>query len=225
MPSPPLASHSSSSRGNSSRRSRWGLGAGGILLVGLYAAGGEWGAQIAGQLLLPILLLGAVVQWRIRKHLQSPGSGLSSPWIRIAKGMWRPHGSGFYALIATFTFVHLQMDAFAQHAREAWGVWQGAPSVQTAEFFHFVGDTLWGMVVEFIIPVGVDTILNTIWAGLWPVKWIGRFGLVEAAGLIAGAYATYRLARYAFPAFDALMRRVNHSDAVDSAKTGDAPSA
>lgn len=212
MPSSLPTSNPTSSRSGSLRRSRWWLGGGVALGVGLYAVGGEWGAQIAGRLLLPILLLGAVVQWRVRRHLESSGPGASSPWVRTAKGMWRPNGSGFYALIATLTFVHLQANAFTQHAREAWETWQGAPAIQEAEFFFFLGDALWGVVAEVLIPVGLETILNTIWAGLWPMKWIGRFGLLEAAGLIAGAYATYRLARYSFPGFDALMHRVDRTE-------------
>ena len=49
-----------------------------------------------------------------------------------------------------------------------------------------IGDLIQGGLVEWLISFGLDTIMNTLLAAIWPVEWIDRMGVLPAA-LVAGA--------------------------------------
>lgn len=189
---------------------RWMMGVG-IALLLLSVLGEGWMADVAGRLLLPLLVLATLVQWRIRQMREGTGESKRSVWIRIALKMWRPKGSGFYALIAALTFLNLQVSLLAERTGAMWGTWRDAPYFR-AEFFNFLGGQLWGLVQELVIRVSIGTVLNAVWAGLWPLTWVDRFGLVASGALAVLAYVTYRGARRMLPAFDAVMQTVDQED-------------
>lgn len=190
----------------------WGLGAVGVFL--LAGAGPDGLSRPLLQIGLPLLLIAGLISWRVRGWRRRSERGRSGPyWVKVATKMWRPHGSGFYALVAAVTFVGLQGEMLLGWGQEIWGTWRDAPYTDGSAFVDFLSGQLWSGVVEVVVAAGVETILNAVWAGIWPVFWIQRHGLLVAAGAVLVTYAIYRGARACFPQFDAVMRQVDVSNA------------
>lgn len=84
--------------------------------------------------------------------------------------LWRKHGGGYYALIAVGTFVYMEIMSFVDSFMTSSG------------FEEFVKSEL----IEAIFLFGLETIINTFLAGIWPFMWIRWMGLTEAV-LYAGA--------------------------------------
>lgn len=190
------------------------MGAAGLVLLAI--AGPEDISRPLVQLGLPLLLIAGLIYWRVRRWRRRSEQGSSGPyWVNVAKKMWRPRGSGFYALIAAVTFVGLQGEMLLDRSQEVWGTWRDAPYTEGGAFVDFLSGQLWGGVVEVVVAVSIQTILNVVWAGLWPLSWLQRYGFLVAAGAILVTYAIYRGARRRFPQFDTIMRHVDVSTKTD----------
>ncbi|MGB1657215.1 MAG: hypothetical protein ACPHQP_07265 [Longimicrobiales bacterium] len=86
--------------------------------------------------------------------------------------IWRKHGGGYYALLAVGTFLHLEVKSLVDSYGEATGL----------------RDFLETELLEAIITFGLETLLNTFLAGIWPFIWIRGMGLGIAAGAAVGGY-------------------------------------
>jgi hypothetical protein len=98
---------------------------------------------------------------------------------RHVRELWASRGGGFYGFVATLTFVYLEAvdlvgDVFAlRHAQLSLGG-----------------------VISWFVQNAVDAFLNVLWSAIWPVKWLGLFGVGLTSGaLLAGSYVTYRALR------------------------------
>jgi len=191
----------------------------GAVGVGLLAvAGPEELSRPLIQLGLPLLLIAGIVYWRVQRWRRRSEHGHSGPyWVNMATKMWRPQGSGFYALIAAVTFVGFQGEMLLDRGRALWATWRAAPYTDGGAFVDFLSSQLWSGFAEVLVAVSVETILNVVWAGLWPLSWLQHYGIVVAAGAVLLTYAGYRVARRRFPAFDAFMQQVDVSDEDDQA--------
>ena len=78
-------------------------------------------------------------------------------WFRrwFAK-VWKVRGGGFYALGFAATFVYLEVATIAGEFIE---------SSSIAAFFT-------EQLVEFIFRFAVDSLINTVYAFMWPVYWV-----------------------------------------------------
>jgi hypothetical protein len=53
-----------------------------------------------------------------------------------------------------------------------------------------------GTLISWFVSAFVDAIVNGIGAAIWPVHWLGEFGLgLKLLALLGGTYVTYRLVR------------------------------
>lgn len=91
--------------------------------------------------------------------------------------IWREHGGGYYALLAVGTFAYLEVRSLADSFFEADGV----------------GDFVQAELVETIVTFGLQTILNTFLAGIWPLMWFRWMGPVYAAAWAGGGYVVWSL--------------------------------
>lgn len=199
-----------------SRARVWWAAAGLGLLLFVWV-GPDDGSHPFLRLGLPLLLIAGLVFWRVwRWHRRSEQGGSAPYWLNVAKKMWRPRGSGFYALVAAVMFLGLQGRMLLHRGREMWGTWRNAPFTDRGAFVDFLSGQLWNGVVDVIVAASIETILNVVWAGLWPLFWLLRYDLAVALGTILLTYAVYRGARRRFPGFDAVMRRVDVPTEADS---------
>lgn len=219
-------SHSPSSPDRSSRPSPsrswarvwWWVGAVGVFLLAV--AGPDGVSRPLIQLGLPLLLIAGLIYWRVRRWRRRAENGTSGPfWVNMAKKMWRPRGSSFYALIATVTFVGLQGEMLLGRTQEVWGTWKNAPYTEGGAFVDFLSGQLWSGFIEVLVAVSVETILNVVWAGLWPLSWLQRYGVVVAAGVVLLTYAAYRIARRRSLGFNAVMQQVDVDNGTDRSRT------
>ncbi len=94
--------------------------------------------------------------------------------------VWASRGSGYYGLVAAITFVYLEaVDLIGDIAGlvRAWPI-----SV--------------GSIISFFVGNLVDAVLIAVAAALWPIKWLGAFGVGPVLLAMLGAtYVTYRLSR------------------------------
>ncbi len=99
-------------------------------------------------------------------------------WFRRhVRRVWQSRGGGFYGFVATLTFLYL----------EAVNVIGDIGSLRG------LGLNL-GWVINFLVQNFVQGILNVVWASVWPVAWIQRFGVgLKSAALLVGCYFTFRL--------------------------------
>lgn len=170
------------------------------------------------QLGLPLLLIVGLVSWRVWRWRQCSGQGRSALyWLDVAKKMWRPRGSGFYALVAGVTFLGLQARMLLARSREMWETWREVPFTDGGAFVDFLSGQLWNGIFEVSMAASLETILNVVWAGLWPLFWLQRYDLAVALGTILLIYAVYRGARRRFPGFDAVMHHVDVTKETDRA--------
>lgn len=98
-----------------------------------------------------------------------------------------------------------------------WGTWQEIPFTDRGAFVDFLSGQLWNGIFEVAMAASVETILNVVWAGLWPLFWLLRYDLAVALGTILLTYAIYRGARRRFPGFDAVMGHVDVPEETDRA--------
>lgn len=91
--------------------------------------------------------------------------------------LWRKHGGGYYALLAVGTFVYLEIQSLAESFGEASGV------------RDFVESEL----IETLITFGIETMLNTFFAGIWPFMWANWMGLTEALIWAGGGYVVWTI--------------------------------
>ena len=93
--------------------------------------------------------------------------------------VWDARGGGFYGFVATLTFLYLE-------ATNLIGDAASLPSFRPSI----------GAIINWLVQNLVTGLLNVVWASIWPVKWIGLFGVsLTSAALLAGAYVTFRLIR------------------------------
>jgi hypothetical protein len=199
------------------------VGAAGLVLLAIAGPGGI--SRPLVQLGLPLLLIAGLIYWRVRRWRRRSEQGPSGPyWVKVAKKMWRPRGSGFYALIAVVTFVSLQGQLLLDRSRELWATWRAAPYADGGAFVDFLSSQLWSGFIEVLVAVSVETILNVVWAGLWPLFWLQRYGVVVAVGVVLLTYAGYRIARRRSPGFNAVMQQVDVFNGVDRPEDSSAES-
>lgn len=89
--------------------------------------------------------------------------------------LWRKHGGGYYAVLAVGSFVYLEVQSLVDS-------FSGASSVQ---------DFVKSEVVGAILTFGLETILNTFLAGLWPVMWIRWMGAPTALAWAGAGYVVW----------------------------------
>ena len=89
--------------------------------------------------------------------------------------IWRKHGGGYYALLAVGTFIYLEIVSLVNSYGEAAGV----------------RDFLESELFEALVTFGLETLLNTFLAGIWPFIWIRDMGLEIAAGAAIGGYVVW----------------------------------
>ena len=92
----------------------------------------------------------------------------------VAK-LWRKHGGGYYALLAVGTFIYMEVQELIESVSEAEGVQD------------FVSSELIGAIVTF----GIQTLINTVLAGIWPVIWISWMGLTATLAWAGGGYVVW----------------------------------
>jgi hypothetical protein len=95
--------------------------------------------------------------------------------------LWITKGGGFYGLGYVITFVTLEIRAIS-------GDFGGGGDI---------GDFITSQVVQYIIRFSVESLLNAVFAVIWPVyllQWAGGLGIV----VLIGAYAVFRLVIYPF---------------------------
>ncbi len=91
--------------------------------------------------------------------------------------LWRKHGGGYYALLAVGSFVYMEIRSIVDSFGEASG------------FRDFVEAEL----VQAIITFGLETMVNTFLAGVWPFMWVSWMGLTTAAAWAVGGYLIWSI--------------------------------
>lgn len=89
--------------------------------------------------------------------------------------LWRRHGGGYYALLAVGTFVYLEVQSLL-------GSFNSSDSVQ---------DFVQSEVLGTLITLGLETVVNTLRAGIWPVTWFGWMGAAHTLGWSIGGYVVW----------------------------------
>lgn len=135
--------------------------------------------------------------------------------------MWRPQGSGFYALVAAATFLGLQGETLLNRGHDLWATWHAAPYADGGAFVEFLSGQLWGGVFEVLVAVSIETVLNVVWAGLWPLFWGLRYDVLTAVGAMVLTYAVYRGMRARIPALDAVMQRIEAPEETEARTTSE----
>jgi hypothetical protein len=92
--------------------------------------------------------------------------------------VWRRHGGGYYALLAVGTFVYLEVQSLL-------GSFSSSESVQ-----DFVQSEVLGTLITF----GLETVVNTFRAGIWPLTWVTWMGAAQTLGWSIGGYVIWLVA-------------------------------
>lgn len=92
--------------------------------------------------------------------------------------LWRKHGGGYYALLAVGSFVYLEVMSLVESVGEATGV----------------RDFLESELLATLVTLGLETLLNTVLAGIWPFMWVSWLGLAPAAAWAVGGYVVWTVA-------------------------------
>jgi hypothetical protein len=96
---------------------------------------------------------------------------------RTLRKVWASRGGGYYGLVAAVTFVYLEAVDLAGDLAGIWPISLGS-------------------IISFFVGNLVDAVLIAISAALWPLKWLGAFGIGPTLLALLGAtYVTYRLTR------------------------------
>ncbi len=101
-------------------------------------------------------------------------------WLRRhVRRVWQSRGGGFYGFVGTLTFLYLEATSVIGDLTALRGL-----------------DLSPGWVVNFLVQNFVQGFVNVVWASVWPVAWIQRFGLgVKSGALLVGCYFTFQLIR------------------------------
>lgn len=104
----------------------------------------------------------------------------AATWSRSRfRQLWGSRGGGYYGMVAALTFVYLE----------------AVDLVGDVAGFHGVSLNL-GTLISWFVGAVVDAFVNGIGAALWPIHWLGEFGLgLKLLALLGGSYVTYRLVR------------------------------
>lgn len=106
-------------------------------------------------------------------------TGIANRIRRHILTLWQSRGGGFYGFVAVLTFLYIE-------AFDLGGDLAGLPGSHIDL----------GFIISFIVGNLVDAFVNGLMAAIWPVSWIGRFGVgLLSAGLLAGCYVSYRAVR------------------------------
>ena len=89
--------------------------------------------------------------------------------------LWRKHGGGYYALVAVGTFLCMEVTSFID-------------SFNTAEEVEAFVISEW---IQAIFLFGIETIINSFLAGIWPFMWISWLGLTTALAYAGGGYVLW----------------------------------
>lgn len=94
--------------------------------------------------------------------------------------LWESHGGGFYGFVAALTFLYLEaIDLIPEFAR--------------------IGQVEWidlGWWISWFVGNMVDAIVNSVYATIWPVTWITRFGIgMWSAAALGASYLGYLAVR------------------------------
>lgn len=171
-------------------------GRGWMVMTGMTAAAAGIGVALANDLhqsrLIPMVLMAAMAVSLVRAGwgwLRGP-----SRRARLREGALshvEAYGGGIYGTGAGITLLVLS----AATLREEW-----AQAVGWMDFLR-------GMTWEFWIGFSGDSILNAVQAGIWPIHWYTKHGLVAALAVGAAAWAGNALGawrrRYPLAAVDA----------------------
>jgi hypothetical protein len=110
-------------------------------------------------------------------------------WFRhwFAK-IWKVRGGGFYALGFVATFIYLEVTTIAGEFIE---------SSSIAAFFT-------EQLVEFVFRFAVDSLINTVYAFMWPVYWVQwqpPFGVIAlgAGYLVFANFVKKHITGWLFP--------------------------
>src|SRR5512143_1783091 len=96
---------------------------------------------------------------------------------RHVRRVWESRGGGFYGFVAALMFIYLEASSFV-------GDVAALPGFRVS---------LAG-VLGWIVQNLVTGMLNVVWASIWPVAWIQRFGVsLTSAALLIGAFVVFRL--------------------------------
>ncbi len=91
---------------------------------------------------------------------------------RSFRTMWMARGGGFYACGFVVTFVILELRTIADEIGAASG------------FVDFVSEQF----LEFLLRVSVQSIVNTVYAALWPLLALAEFEYLGLAVLLLGYF-------------------------------------
>jgi len=89
--------------------------------------------------------------------------------------LWRKHGGGYYAVLSVGSFVYMEIRSLTDS-------FSGAASV---------GEFLKSEILTAVVTFGLETILNTFLAGIWPVMWINWMGATVAVAWAGGGYVVW----------------------------------
>jgi hypothetical protein len=94
--------------------------------------------------------------------------------------LWESRGGGFYGFVAVLMLLYLETLDLA-------GDIAALPGTIAMDL---------GFLISWVVSNFVDFVLNMVWASIWPVQWLGHFGVGIRSGLLLGAvYLAYRLVR------------------------------
>ncbi len=98
---------------------------------------------------------------------------------RHIRQVWLSRGGGYYGFVGTLTFVYLEALALI-------GDVTGLPGIQISA----------GGIIGWLVQNLVTGVMNVVWASIWPVAWIQRFGVgLTTALLLVGSYFAFHLLR------------------------------
>ena len=89
--------------------------------------------------------------------------------------LWKKHGGGYYALVAVGTFLYMEVTSFID-------------SFNTAEGIEAFVNSEW---IQAIFLFGIETLINSFLAGIWPFLWISWMGLTTALAYAGGGYVLW----------------------------------
>jgi hypothetical protein len=126
---------------------------------------------------------------RFVRHFRIAGRLVREPGFAVPLlrnwlvALWATKGGGFYGLGYVVTLVTLEIFSLEQDVTRGASSFSGATSFIAAQ------------TIQYVAGFGVDSLLNTIWAVLWPFylfKWLGLPGVVA---FVAGGAVFERVVR------------------------------
>lgn len=160
-----------------------------LALLGYGAAVATWVAKIV----VPALILG----WIWKAALQRRPSS-ASHWLR---DRLTSHGTGFYGLVASATFAVKQSLTLIEDIPEGWTTMRAMlmPLPDVATLLDITSSQLWQAAVQGFIRFSAETILNGVWAMMWPLSWTMNLGYAYAGLLAVGLFGIYRATLHLSP--------------------------